>query len=84
VARQGREVAALQLDDFGFRVVGHLHIEDKRDFATNLSGLPHDHQTIPFESSALDAEATTRLHLPEESDFPVLFGQDPHTEQIAT
>merc|ERR1711876_30512 len=83
MACEGCEIAALQWDNLRFGVIGHFDIEDKRKFAAYFGCLPHDHQTISFESATLDAEAPSRIHLPEETNLPVLLRQHPDSEQIA-
>jgi len=76
-------IAALQWDGLGARVIRNLHIKDEGNLAVDLCGLAKEHVWTNGVGAALNTETSTRLHLPEETNFPVLLWQDPHPKQIA-
>mmetsp|Transcript_4127 Transcript_4127/g.12873 ORF Transcript_4127/g.12873 Transcript_4127/m.12873 type:complete len:453 (+) Transcript_4127:219-1577(+) len=83
LASQGRVVAALERNRLRAGVVGHLDVENVGYLASDLGGLAQEHVRTTREGAALNAEATARLHLPEEADLAVLLRQDPDAEQVS-
>ena len=60
----------------GFRIKGYLHEACNRDSAVELWGMTHDDEVVPLESSAFDAEAKARHHLPEETNLAKRLGSN--------